>query len=421
MSTLNHRRHPFSWIPTLYLAEGLPNVIVVTVALVMFKRLGLDNAQSSFYVAWLYLPWVIKPFWSPFVELFKTKRWWIITMQALMGASLAGVALSIPTSAFMQWSLVFLWLIAFSSATHDIAADGFYMLELSTHEQALYCGLRNTFYRIANITGQGVLIMMAGALEDYTGQPVRAWSITFAVAAAIFLLITFYHAFMLPRPNRDISAEDSIKGQSVWSTFANFFRKPGIICALLFMLLYRFPEALLTPVSKLFLIEPQASGGLGLTTTQVGVVSGTVGVIGLLLGGILGGIVIAKDGFGHWKWPMVAAISIPNIVYVYLAYCLPENIWLISSCILIEQFGYGFGFTVYMMFLLYFAKGQSETAHYAFCTGFMALSMMLPGMFAGHLQELLGYSTFFILVCLLCPITCLVTKWIKVDPKFGKK
>lgn len=414
-------KYPWTWVPSLYLAEGLPNVIVLTVALIMFKRLGLDNAQSSFYVAWLYLPWVIKPFWSPFVEHFRTKRWWILAMQTIIAVSLAGVGLSIPTTAFMQWSLIFLWLIAFSSATHDIAADGFYMLQLSTHEQALYVGLRNTFYRIANVAGQGLLVFLAGNLEAVFGEPARAWSLTFVIAAALFFIITCYHWYMLPRPEKDVENGTSSQGVGVITTIITFFKKPGIISALCFMLLYRFPEALLTPISKLFLIEPIEQGGLGLTTQEVGIISGTLGVIGLLLGGILGGIVIARDGFGKWKWPMVAAISIPNVVYVYMAYCIPENLYLIGTCIFVEQFGYGFGFTAYMLFLLYFAKGQSETAHYAFCTGFMALSMMLPGLFAGHLQDMLGYSTFFILVCLLCPVTYFVTKCIRVASDFGQK
>lgn len=414
-------KYPWTWVPSLYLAEGLPNVIVLTVALIMFKRLGLDNAQSSFYVAWLYLPWVIKPFWSPFVEHFRTKRWWILAMQTIIAVSLAGVGLSIPTTAFMQWSLIFLWLIAFSSATHDIAADGFYMLQLSTHEQALYVGLRNTFYRIANVAGQGLLVFLAGNLEAVFGEPARAWSLTFIIAAALFFIITCYHWYMLPRPEKDVENGVSSQGVGVITTIITFFKKPGIISALCFMLLYRFPEALLTPISKLFLIEPIEQGGLGLTTQEVGIISGTLGVIGLLLGGILGGIVIARDGFGKWKWPMVAAISIPNVVYVYMAYCIPENLYLIGTCIFVEQFGYGFGFTAYMLFLLYFAKGQSETAHYAFCTGFMALSMMLPGLFAGHLQDMLGYSTFFILVCLLCPVTYFVTKCIRVASGFGQK
>ena len=414
-------KYPWTWVPSLYLAEGLPNVIVLTVALIMFKRLGLDNAQSSYYVAWLYLPWVIKPFWSPFVEHFRTKRWWILAMQTIIAVSLAGVGLSIPTTAFMQWSLIFLWLIAFSSATHDIAADGFYMLQLSTHEQALYVGLRNTFYRIANVAGQGLLVFLAGNLEAVFGEPARAWSLTFVIAAALFFIITCYHWYMLPRPEKDVENGTSSQGVGVITTIITFFKKPGIISALCFMLLYRFPEALLTPISKLFLIEPIEQGGLGLTTQEVGIISGTLGVVGLLLGGILGGIVIARDGFGKWKWPMVAAISIPNVVYVYMSYCIPENLYLIGTCIFVEQFGYGFGFTAYMLFLLYFAKGQSETAHYAFCTGFMALSMMLPGLFAGHLQDMLGYSTFFILVCLLCPITYFVTKCIRVASDFGQK
>lgn len=421
MSTPHKSKHPFTWIPSLYLAEGLPNVIVVTVALVMFKRLGLDNAQSSFYVAWLYLPWVIKPFWSPFVEHFRTKRWWIIVMQAIIAASLGGIGLSIPTTSFMQWTLVFLWLIAFSSATHDIAADGFYMLELSAHEQALYVGIRNTFYRIANITGQGILIFLAGRLETIFAEPHKAWSMTFCIAAGLFLLITCYHIYMLPHPSRDVERNIRSIDVGIISTIVSFFKKPGIVPALLFMLLYRFPEALLTPISKLFMIEPLGNGGLGLSTQEVGIISGTVGVIGLLLGGIWGGLVIARDGFGRWKWPMVAAISIPNIVYVYMAYCTPSHLGIIGTCIFVEQLGYGFGFTTYMMFLLYFSRGQSETAHYAFCTGLMALSMMLPGLFAGHLQEALGYTNFFVLVCLLCPITCLVAKLVKVDPKFGQK
>ena len=415
------KKSPWSWVPSLYLAEGLPNVIVLTVALIMFKRFGLDNAQSSFYVAWLYLPWVIKPFWSPFVEHFRTKRWWILTMQTLIAVSLAGIGLSIPTTSFMQWSLVFLWLIAFSSATHDIAADGFYMLQLSTHEQALYVGLRNTFYRIANITGQGLLVYLAGQFETIFGEPIQAWSVTFMIAAGLFFIIACYHWYLLPHPTKDVSSNAAHKGGEVLQTFVAFFKKTGVVSALCFMLLYRLPEALLTPISKLFILEPIEKGGLGLTTQQVGIISGTVGVIGLLLGGILGGVAIAKDGFGRWKWPMVAAISIPNIVYVYMAYFVPDNLGIIGSCIFVEQFGYGFGFTAYMMFLLYFAKGQSETAHYAFCTGFMALSMMLPGLFAGHLQNMLGYTSFFILVCLLCPITCVVTKCVRVDSDFGKK
>ena len=419
------RVHPSTWIPSLYIAEGIPNVIVVTVALVMLKRLGVDNTDTSFFIAWLYLPWVIKPFWSPIVDMLGTKRIWIWAMQVLIGSALAGVAFLLPIGASLSWILALLWLVAFSSATHDIAADGFYMLELDSHKQALYVGVRSTFYRLATIVCNGPLIMLAGALEVYYGVPARAWGVVFGISALVFLCFAAYHLRALPRPAADTP---HTAGQSfgdtftaMWGTFVTFFKKPGIIAALLFMLLYRFPEALLTPICKFFLIDPIEKGGLGLTTSEVGFVQGTVGVIGLLLGGILGGIAIARDGFGRWKWPMVFAISVPNLVYVYLAYFQPQDLWSVNTCIFLEQFGYGFGFTAYMMFLLYFAKGASETSHYAFCTGFMALSMMLPGLFAGWLQNLTGYLNFFILVIICTPITFLVTSLINVNPLFGRK
>lgn len=416
MKALKH--NPWSWIPSLYMAEGIPNVIVVTVALCMFQRMGIDNTSNSFFIAWLYLPWVIKPFWSPIVDFFGTKRTWICAMQMIIGAALGGIAFLLPVSFSVAWILALLWITAFSSATHDIAADGFYMLELDPHSQALYVGVRSTFYRVATILGQGVLIMVAGALENYYGIPAKAWGITFGIAALVFLVLATYHTVFLPRPTADHPTKHH---ESMVNTFVTFFKKPAIITALLFMLLYRFPEALLTPISKLFILDTTSSGGLGLSTAEVGLVQGTVGVIGLLAGGILGGIAIAHDGFAKWKWPMVAAISIPNVVYIYLAYALPQSLWVINPCVFVEQFGYGFGFTAYMMFLLYFAKGASATSHYAFCTGFMALSMMVPGMFAGMLQEQMGYAPFFILVMVCTVLTAIVSAVIKIDPLFGAK
>ena len=416
---------PFVWIPSLYLAEGIPNVIITMVALVMLKRLGVDNTDTSIFIAWLYLPWVIKPFWSPIVDMFGTKRMWIWVMQVLIGSSLAGVAFLLPIGASLSWIFALLWLVAFSSATHDIAADGFYMLELDSQKQAFFVGFRSFFYRCATVLVSGPLIMLAGFLEVCFRVPARAWGVVFGISALVFLCFAAYHFLVLPRPLSDTPKPKSISVETTFftmlSTFLTFFKKPGIIAALVFILLYRFPEALLTPICKCFLIDPIEKGGLGLTTSEVGFVQGTVGVIGLLLGGILGGIAIARDGFGRWKWPMVLAISVPNLVYVYLAYFQPQDLWSVNTCIFLEQFGYGFGFTAYMMFLLYFAKGASETSHYAFCTGFMALSMMLPGLFAGLLQNLTGYLNFFILVIICTPITFLVTSLIEVNPLFGRK
>ncbi|MBR1712744.1 MAG: MFS transporter [Alloprevotella sp.] len=415
---------PYAWIPTLYFAEGIPYVVVMSIAAVMYKRLGLSNTDIAFYTSWLYLPWVIKPFWSPVVDMLRTKRWWIVVMQLLVGVAMAGVAFTLPAPSFLQWTLWFFWLMAFSSATHDIAADGFYMLALSEHDQSLYVGIRSTFYRIATIAGQGLLTMLAGTLEVYTRYPAQAWGWTFWTAAAVFALLCLYHAFMLPHPSSDAGTA-AIGFRSMvrefCGTFVSFFRKPGILAAIGFMLLYRLPEALLTKICPLFLLDRVGEGGLGLTTAELGFVQGTVGVMGLTIGGILGGICIARGGFGRWLLPMVAAITLPDAVYILLAYYQPEALWLTNCCIFIEQFGYGFGFTAYMLYLIYFSQGASKTTHYAFCTGFMALSMMLPGMVAGVLQEAVGYLNFFIIVMCLTPLTLLAARMVRVDADFGRE
>lgn len=418
------RTSPWAWIPTLYFAQGLPYVAVMTISVIMYKRLGISNADLAFYTGWLSLPWVIKPLWSPFIDLIKSKRWWITTMQLLIGAGLAGIAFTVPTSYFFQLTLAVFWLLAFSSATHDIAADGFYMLGLSSHEQALFVGIRSTFYRIATIAGQGLLIMLAGRLETSTQNIPFAWSITFMVLSGVFLALWGYHKFVLPRPHSDASAHQvstSTLMHEFWATFVSFFRKEQAGIAILFMLLYRLPEAQLAKMSIPFLIDPIEQGGLGLTTEQIGWVQGTVGIIGLTLGGILGGIAVSHGGLKRWLWPMVWAISLPDIVYVYLSYVQPESLLLVNTFVFIEQFGYGFGFTAYMLYLIYFANGEHKTAHYAICTAFMALGMMIPGMVAGWLQETMGYQHFFIWIMACTLATFGVTALLKIDPNFGKK
>ncbi len=414
--------NPISWVPSLYFAEGIPYVIVMSIAVILYKRLGLSNEDITLYTSWLYLPWVIKPFWSPIVEIFGTKRQWIVVMQMFIGAALAGVAFSMNVSDFVQWSLAFFWLMAFSSATHDIAADGFYMLGLTENEQAQYVGIRSTFYRISTIAAQGLLLILAGRLESAMGNIAGAWTVTLGITCGLFVLLCAYHWFVLPRPSADRRQSGESNGcLDFLKTFISFFQKPGILIALAFMLLYRFPEALLVKISPLFLIDTCENGGLGLSTDEVGLVQGTFGVLGLILGGILGGFAISAHGFKKWLWPMVLAISLPNAVYIFLACFLPENIWLIAACIAVEQFGYGFGFTAYMLYLIYFSRGNTKTAHYAFCTGFMALSMMIPGFFSGKIQEYMGYTNFFILVMALVPLTFIVAALIKVDENFGVK
>ena len=406
----------------MYFAEGIPYVMVMVIAEMMYKRLGLSNTDAALYTSWLYLPWVIKPIWSPLVDLFKTKRWWIVVMQFFAGVGLAGVAFTIKAPHAVQWTLAFFWLVAFSSATHDIAADGFYMLALDSYKQSLFVGIRSTFYRVANIVGQGITLMVAGNLETYYRSVPKAWSMTMGCVAFIFLGFAIYHFFILPRPKSDHPSMDVHPNELMkdfLSTFVSFFKKPGVGLAIAFLLLFRFPEALLTKINQLFLIDPVSQGGLGLTTSQIGLANGTVGIIGLTIGGIIGGIITTRGGLKKWLWPMVWSLTLPDLVYVYMSIVQPDNFALVCGCIFVEQFGYGFGFTAYMLFMLYFVKGESETSHYAICTAFMAMSMMIPGLFAGMLQESMGYVNFFILVMACCACTVAVSRLVKIDPSFG--
>jgi len=614
--TAPKQRSPWAWIPTLYFAEGIPYVVAMTVAVIMFKRFGISNTDIALYTSWLYLPWVIKPLWSPIVDLLKTKRWWIIFMQLVIGASLGAVALSIPLPGFFKISLIFLWLLAFSSATHDIAADGFYMLGLDEHQQAYFVGIRSTFYRIAMITGQGLLIILAGFFEvstglppieinvsanpaytkeiqlpevtqsastgqtffavfpqqaeistqnipsskldsirkvvtqynqdnkfvahqvenqvksgaknesswwsDYISSPLKnflkdhfqakvkpvsgntlvgnvsvvaiklsekpeenkemvlnvkfrngdnsirllegerltfnsgnqdkpaylifqcdpkltrstqasfkgtsgnihlAWSITFVILAVMFVVFSFYHRFILPHPKSDQQAIS--QGQNLFSeffkTFGSFFKRKDIGVIIAFLMLYRVGEAQLIKMASPFMLDPRNLGGLGLTTGDVGLLYGTFGILALTAGGILGGIAASTKGFRYWLWWMVLAINVPHLAYVYMSFAQPENQLIIGLCVVLEQFSYGFGFTAYMLYMIYISEGKNKTAHFAIATGFMALGMMLPGMFSGWLQEIIGYPNFFVWV-MLCMIPGMIPVFfINVKPEFGIK
>lgn len=414
------KRSPWAWIPTLYVAEGLPYFAVNTLTVLMYTNMGVGLADMAFFTGWLYLPWVIKPFWSPFIDLIKTKRIWVIAMQLLMALTMAGVALTLPTSIFFTATLICFWLMAFFSATHDIAADGYYMLELSERDQAAFVGVRSTFYRIASVIGQGGLVILAGWLEKTTGDVPRAWGIVFMSLSALFLCFGLYHIKAMPKPETDrpvagVTPKTILRDFAM--TFVTFFRKPHIWSALLFMLLYRLPEAFCIKLVQPFLVGARESGGLGLTTQEVGFVNGTVGVIALLGGGILGGLAIARGGLRRWLWPMAASLTLPCALYCVLAMSQPENFLWICTAVGVEQFGYGFGFTAFMLYLIHFSRGESQTSHYAFCTAFMALGMMLPGMAAGKIHDALetlslfgaagpqGYVNFFWFVMLCCTVT----------------
>jgi PAT family beta-lactamase induction signal transducer AmpG len=417
-------RNPWLWIPTLYLAEGLPNVLVASVSVVFYKNLGVSNAAIAFYTGWLYLPWVIKPLWSPVVDLLKTRRQWIWATQFLLGAGLAGVALTIPAPHFFQLTLAFFWLLSFSSATHDIAADGFYMLATTEREQSFFVGIRNTAYRVATILAQGELVSLAGTIHERTGNYVFAWSMAFALVAGIFLCFGVYHWFILPRPPVDQSkgiASPKNFFAEFFKTFGTFFQKPKIVALLLFLLLYRLGEAQLVKMVQLFLLDPRASGGLGLTDQQLGLIYGKAGIIALILGGLLGGFVVSRHGLKFWLWPMLLAIHLPDAVFIWLAYVQPENLFAIGAGVAVEQFGYGFGFTAFMLYMIRIARGEHQTAHYAICTGFMALGLMLPGMWSGWLQEQLGYPHFFVWVILATIPSFIVATKIPLDAEFGKR
>ena len=615
-SSITKQRNPWAWIPTLYFAEGIPYVVAMTVSVIMFKRMGISNTDIALYTSWLYLPWVIKPLWSPVVDLLKTKRWWIVIMQLFIGAALGGVALALPLPGYFQITMIFLWLLAFSSATHDISADGFYMLGLDEHQQTYFVGIRSTFYRIAMITGQGLLIILAGFFETATGLPpieinvtakptithqislpevvqsspqsgnsyfatfpktviistqniqqqqldsIRqlvkehnlsfgfvsngkqlaaaqkankdswwtsyissplkqflqkhfqnkeiiqadnttvgnvavvavklngqpeadkemilnmkwqtgdkslqliegerlaftlqnweqpayilvqadpklntstestfkgtsgnihlAWSITFVILAAMFVILSFYHRLILPYPASDLNHNEGHESlfKAFFKTFSSFFQKKEIWVILSFLMFYRLGEAQLIKMASPFMLDPRQLGGLGLTTGDVGLIYGTFGIIALMAGGILGGLAASKKGFRYWLWWMVLAINIPHLAYVYMAYAQPTNYLVICLCAAIEQFSYGFGFTAYMLYMIYISEGENKTAHFAIATGFMALGMMIPGMFSGWLQEIIGYKYFFVWV-MLCMIPAMIPVFfVKVKPGFGIK
>ncbi len=461
--------NPWLWIPSLYFAEGIPYFIVNNISVTMFTRMGVPNGDMALFTSLLYLPWTFKPLWSPLVDILKTKRWWIIIMQLIMSAAFILLTVSLPhpdveglrqtgtpVSIFTITLILFI-VTAFASATHDIAADGFYMLALDHQQQSFFVGIRSTFYRLSSIFGQGVLVFIAGLLEKNTNNIPLAWTVTLGITAALFTAISLYHTFFLPKPKQDHAigqdAEAEVKDAElpdkrapfasqkgtfsptkghllqpkvgIWEefmrTFVTYFKKPGIGIAILFMLLYRLPEAFLLKMVNPFLLDSAEKGGLAMATEDVGIVYGTIGVLALTIGGIVGGITASHWGLKKSLWPMAAFMTLPCFTFVYLSMAMPHNIYIISICVAIEQFGYGFGFTAYMLYMIYFSEGEFKTAHYAICTAFMALSMMIPGMFAGYLQELLGYEHFFWLVIVCCIATVGATLMVKVDPMYGRK
>ena len=421
---MHNKNNAWLWIPTLYFASGLPYHAITSISDIMYKDMGIGNAQIAMYTSLLLIPWTIKPLWSPIVEMISTRRKWTLISQLLLAICFAVIALVIPSEYFLLLTLVAFFIGAFVSSTHDIALDGFYMLALPQEKQSFFSGIRNTFYRIATVFSSGVLVMIANRIAEKSGNGQTGWSATFAITGAIMLALYLYHRKAVPSPASDTARTTS----SIKDAFSNYgdiissyFQKPGIWQALLFLLLFRFPEAQLAKMGKLFLMDSAAQGGLALDKGEIGLIYGVIGVIGLIIGGIVGGICISRKGLKYWLWPMVVAISLPDAVYIYMSSALPQDMTVISSCIFIEQLGYGFGFTAYTLYMIYFAQGKYPTAHFAISTAFMSLGMMLPGMFAGKLQESMGYENFFIWVTACTLITFIVSALVKIDPNFGKR
>lgn len=430
-------RSPWGWIPTLYFAEGLPYFAVMTMAVIMYQNMGLTDQEVAFYTGWLGLPWVIKPIWSPFIDILCTKRFWVLFMQALMAAAFACIAFFLPTTLFVQGTMACFALMAFASATQDIAADGYYMLALSSREQSFFVGWRNTFYRCGSIFGQGILVMLAGLLAEghiirsLKGETALSWAIVFYLLAALFVGLFLLHSHTMPKVEEDDASlsdgKERKSSRDVWhslvETIVTFFKKEHIGTALFFILTYRLGESQLGKIAPLFVLAEPDKGGLGLSTTTVGGIYGTLGVIALLLGGIVAGFMVSRKGLKYWILPMALAINVPDVLYVILAWTQCNDLWVVGSFVAIEQFGYGIGFAAYMLYLIYIAQGKFKTSHYALATGLMAAGMSFPGMVAGYLSDTLGYTRFFVVVC-LCTLPGIIAALLirrQLPENFGKE
>ncbi len=398
---------PWVWVPTLYLAEGIPYFLVTSISVTLFAQLGVPNSEMALFTSLIAFPWVVKPLWSPFVDVLRTKRWWVLTMQILMAVTVALLAWLAPKGHFTI-ALILFTITAFCSATHDIAADGYYMIALNEHDQSAYVGLRSTFYRIANIFCQSLLLMLVGWLQKRTDIP-SSWTFALLLCSGLLALMALWHTWQMPRVE---SVKLEMASGQIWrevgQVFAEFFKKPGIVLALCFMLIYRLPEALLLKLCNPFFLAAREQGGLGITVDTIGEITG-IGVILMLLGGIGGGIWASRTGLKKAIIPMALCLTLPCIVYVYFAQFQPTAFWILSLCVGLEQLGYGLGYTACMLYMIHVADGAYKTAHFSICTAFMFLGLMLPGMVAGYIQEAAGYLGFFWIVMACCVPSIVVT------------
>jgi PAT family beta-lactamase induction signal transducer AmpG len=413
----------FAWVPTVYFVSGAPYVLVNSVSAVVFADLGYSNTEIGAYTSWFYLPWVIKPLWSPLVDAVGTKRGWVVGTQLVLAVSALGVVAAVSSGPlFLAASVAAFAAMAFASATHDVAADGFYLLGLTEQRQAAFVGVRSTAYRLAMMAGEGQLLVLAAVLSSALGGRVAGWGGAFAVAAALLCGLALLHAVTLPRPAADGPVGDrSALAPAFGEAFRTFFARPGMARILPFLLLYRFAEAQLVKMMGPFLLADREAGGLGLTTGEIGWAKGTIGVAFLVLGGILGGLAISRHGLRRWLWPMVAILHLPDLVFLAFAVWQPSDLRLITLGIAVEQFGYGFGFAAYTMYLIHVADGPRKTTHYAIGTGLMALGMMVPGWWSGWLADALGWKGFFLWVAASIVPSAAVALLVEVPEGFGRR
>jgi PAT family beta-lactamase induction signal transducer AmpG len=412
---------PWFWIPLLNFASGFPYAIIISVSVIMYKSLGISNEDIGVYTSLLYLPWVIKPLWSPFIDLYATKRKWFLAMQLVISIAFLIVGLTIPMSNFFVLSLAIFWVAAFASASNDVASDGFYMLALAKEQQSFFLGIRSTFYRLSMLTANGLIVILGGFLEQKYGDKSKAWSYTMITVALVMAFLTLYNFFTTPKVEETKISTESENKQSFGVVFKTFFQKKQIGLILAFILLFRLGESQLLKMLTPFLIDEKIKGGMGLTTEDVGIIYGTFGVAALVIGGIIGGIAISRGGLRKWMLPMFLAMHLPIIGFILLSHFHPESVYYVYATVIAEQFGYGFGFAAFMMYLIYVADGESKTSHYSIATGFMALGMMLPGMMSGFIQEYLGYGNFFIWVFLATIPGLILSRFLIFPADFGKK
>ena len=408
----NKSINPICWVPTVYFAMGLPFVALSMVSVLMFSDMGVSNAQIAFWTSLIMLPWTLKPLWSPFLEMFKTKKYFVVATQMVTGVAFGLVALSLPLPDFFCYAIAFMGVIAFSGATHDIAGDGVYLTELNATMQAKYIGWQGAFYNLAKILTNGGLVYLAGSLKDSISI-VHAWMVIMGICAAIMVVLSLYHVRMLPSGGAASGDVRTVKDDMhmLWEVIRTFFQKKYIVWYICFIILYRFAEGYAMKIVPLFLKAGIDQGGLGLPVQEIGIIYGTFGAAAFVLGSILAGYYISALGLRKTLFSLCCVFNIPFVVYLLLAIYQPSNVWVIGSAIVFEYFGYGFGFVGLTLFMMQqVAPGKHQMAHYAFASGIMNLGVMIPGMMSGYLSDWLGYRNFFIWV-LVATIPAFLVTW----------